>query len=115
MRGENINAICIHGDKKQSERERAITLFSEKKCKVLVATDLASRGLDLPNVLWVINMDMPDNIERYLHRIGRTGRAGMKGTAISLINEKDRGVIKDLKYVLEQHKQEIPPFIYEAA
>lgn len=64
LRGENINATCIHGDKKQNERERALTLFSEKKCMVLVATDVASRGLDLPNVKWVINMDIPDNIDR---------------------------------------------------
>jgi superfamily II DNA/RNA helicase len=64
LRGENINAISIHGDKKQAERERALTLFCEKKCQVLVATDVASRGLDLPNVKWVINMDIPDNIDR---------------------------------------------------
>ena len=78
---------------------------------MIVATDVASRGLDIPNVAYVINYDMPNNIDDYVHRIGRTGRAGNEGNAISLINGKNRNVISDLYNLLKDNKQEIPSFL----
>jgi superfamily II DNA/RNA helicase len=75
----------IHGDKSQSYRLRALRSFKEGKVKILVATDVAARGLDIDNVSHVINYDLPANYEDYVHRIGRTGRAAQKGNAISLV------------------------------
>jgi superfamily II DNA/RNA helicase len=75
----------IHGDKSQSYRLRALRSFKDGKVKILVATDVAARGLDIDNVSHVINYDLPANYEDYVHRIGRTGRAAQKGNAISLV------------------------------
>jgi len=74
----------------------------------LIATDVASRGLDFPYIPYVFNYDMPNNIDDYIHRIGRTGRCGNKGTAISFINDNNKPIIKDLFYLLKKHKQDIP-------
>ena len=101
----------IHGDRSQREREDALYDFKTGRRPVIVATDVASRGLDIPNVAYVINYDMPNNIDDYVHRIGRTGRAGNEGNAISLINGKNRNVISDLYNLLKDNKQEIPSFL----
>jgi len=77
----------------------------------LVATDVAARGLDIPNVTQVINFDMPSNIDDYVHRIGRTGRVGNLGHALSLMNDKNRNIAKDLIDVLFENQQEIPYFL----
>ncbi len=82
-RGHKV--ASIHGDKPQFKRIQAIRMFKEDVVKVLVATDVAARGLDIPNVSHVINYDIPDSYENYIHRIGRTGRANKKGTAITLV------------------------------
>lgn len=84
---EGVNATSIHGDRSQTEREMALHNFRCGRCPVLVATDVAARGLDIPNVMHVINYDLPNNIDDYVHRIGRTGRAGNHGTAIAFVNE----------------------------
>jgi len=73
----------LHSDKAQIERQKTITNFIKGSIRVLIATDVAARGLDLPNVHLIVNFDMPDNLDDYLHRIGRTGRAGQTGTAIT--------------------------------
>ena len=109
----NYNAIGIHGDKIQSERQKAIKKFSSGEIPILVATDVASRGLDFPNVSYVFNFDMPKNIEDYIHRIGRTGRVGNKGTAISFYNENNKQIGQALVNELKKSGQKIPEFLEE--
>ena len=106
-------STSIHGDRTQPERIRALTDFKSGKKSILVATDVAARGLDIPNVGCVINYDMPNNIEDYVHRIGRTGRIGKKGIAISFICEMNRPVIKELYSLLCECNQEIPEWLEE--
>ena len=86
------DAMSIHGDRTQREREHALKMFRSGKVSLLVATDVASRGLDIPNVMFVINYDLPNNIDSYVHRIGRTCHCGNIGTAISVV----KPVIKPL-------------------
>ena len=109
----NYNAIGIHGDKLQTERQKAIKKFSSGEIPILVATDVASRGLDFPNVSYVFNFDMPKNIEDYIHRIGRTGRVGNKGKAISFYNENNKQIGEALVKELKRANQEIPDFLEE--
>merc|ERR1712126_709387 len=113
LRQNNIGAVAIHGDKGQADREHALREFSAAHASVLVATDLASRGLDIPNVTHVINLDMPSNIEDYVHRIGRTGRAGNVGTSSTMVNENTGTVLRDLITVLEEAKQEVPKWLID--
>lgn len=81
----------------------------------MVATDVAARGLDIPNVSHVINYDMPADIDSYVHRIGRTGRAGKTGIATSLFTEKNKGVADDLIDLLKENNQEVPAFLESLA
>jgi len=83
-----FKAESIHGDKSHSQRQRSLKAFKDHYAKILVATDVAARGLDIPNVSHVINFDIPESYEDYVHRIGRTGRAGKKGKALTFINQK---------------------------
>ncbi len=85
LRREGVNADCLHGDIPQSKRERTMEAFRKGKLPVLIATDVASRGIDVDDVDGVINFDVPDENEYYIHRIGRTGRAGRKGISFTLI------------------------------
>merc|ERR1712048_1101750 len=101
-------ACSIHGDKSQREREDALRSFKNGRTPVMVATDVASRGLDIPNVTQVINFDLPTNIDDYLHRVGRTGRAGNTGAALSYVNERNSGLIRDLYDLLDENSQDIP-------
>eukprot|EP00494_Astrolonche_serrata_P024648 UN24907 len=82
--------------------------FKKGYCRILVATDVASRGLDIPNVVKVIQYDAPSNIEDYVHRIGRTGRCGTNGLAITFLNEKDRPILQDLNHTIEEAGQVVP-------
>jgi len=107
---EGINATSIHGDRSQGEREGALAEFRCGRCPVLVATSVAARGLDIPNVLHVINFDMPSSIDDYVHRIGRTGRCGNVGTAIAFVSEKNRNVLRDLYDTLKETQQTIEPW-----
>lgn len=93
----NIRAKAIHGDKNQSERLKALDLFKRKEVKVLVATDVAARGLDISKLSLVINMNMPSVSENYVHRIGRTGRAGLGGTAISFCAHQEYKFLEDIE------------------
>lgn len=86
----NFSADTIHGDLRQKQRDRVIDGFREKKFRILVATDVAARGLDIPHIEHVINYDMPMAPEDYIHRIGRTARAGAEGSALNLITPEDR-------------------------
>ncbi len=92
--GLGYEAEPIHGDLSQSERDRVMRRFREGLVELLVATDVAARGLDIPDVSHVINYDVPAGPEAYVHRIGRTGRAGRKGEAITLVTPRERGVLK---------------------
>lgn len=109
---KGVEAVAIHGGKDQEERSRAINEYREGRKDVLVATDVASKGLDFQEILHVINYDMPDDIENYVHRIGRTGRYGKRGTATTFINKSvDTSILLDLKLLLLEAKQKLPPFL----
>lgn len=106
---KGVEAVAIHGSKDQEERNTAIQKFKKGKADVLVATDVASKGLDFPDVQHVINYDMPKEIENYVHRIGRTGRCGKTGVATTFINKNcSETVLLDLKQLLVEAKQRIP-------
>lgn len=90
LRKSGFTADAIHGDLEQRQRERVLQAFREKKHRILVATDIASRGLDIPHIEHVVNFDLPQAPEDYIHRIGRTGRAGAEGHAVSFITPEDR-------------------------
>ncbi|KAJ4462693.1 putative DEAD-box ATP-dependent RNA helicase 35 [Paratrimastix pyriformis] len=109
---KGVAAVGIHGSKDQSEREYAILEFKQGRKDVLVATDVASKGLDFPDIHHVINYDMPKEIENYVHRIGRTGRCGKTGVATTFINKTTpESVLLDLKYLLVEAKQTVPPVL----
>ena len=99
---EGINASAIHGDKSQAERMAALDAFKGGTIDVLVATDVAARGLDIAELPCVINYDLPYNAEDYVHRIGRTGRAGASGDAISLYSDKDERLLVDIEKLIKQ-------------
>ncbi|XMB72290.1 DEAD/DEAH box helicase [Mycoplasmatota bacterium WC30] len=102
---KKVSAIAIHGNKSQSARTEALYLFKKGEVRVLVATDLASRGLDIEELSLVVNYSLPDVSETYIHRIGRTGRANKKGIAISFCHDEELGLLKDI----EKHiKMKIP-------
>jgi superfamily II DNA/RNA helicase len=86
LKNDGFRADAIHGDKSQNKRSRALDSFKNNHLDILVATDVASRGLDIPNVSHVINYDEPENFKTYIHRIGRTGRIGKKGNALTFVN-----------------------------
>lgn len=95
-------ATSIHGDKSQSIRNKAITDFKNKKAHILIATDVAARGIDITNVDAIINFDIPNIPETYVHRIGRTGRAGKSGIAFSFCSPDENNYIKDIEILLEK-------------
>ncbi len=97
LRGAGIEAEAIHSDRSQNHRARALRDFKASKLRVLVATDIAARGLDIPNVTHVINYDFPGQSDDYIHRIGRTGRAGAEGCALTFITENDDERLKKLE------------------
>ncbi|ABB13920.1 DEAD/DEAH box helicase [Carboxydothermus hydrogenoformans] len=100
----------LHGDMSQRERTQTIKSFKAGKTELLVATDVAARGLDIPDVSHVINFDIPQNPESYIHRIGRTGRAGREGKAITLINYRERKLLKAIEEAINKRlKREILP------
>ncbi len=95
-----VNAMAIHGNKSQPQRKKALDAFKAGKCRVLVATDIAARGIDIAGITHVINVEMPNVAEQYVHRIGRTARAGRDGIAISLIAEDDRYYLSEVEKVI---------------
>ena len=109
---KGVEAVAIHGGKGQDERLRAVDMFKARAKDVLVATDVASKGLDFADVQHVINYNMPNEIEDYVHRIGRTGRRGRTGVATTFINrECNETILLDLKHLLMEAKQKVPPVL----
>jgi len=96
----NIKAEAIHGNKSQNARQNALSNFKEKTTRVLVATDIAARGIDVDELAYVFNYEIPEIPETYVHRIGRTGRAGAKGTAYSFCDTEERGSLKDIQKLI---------------
>ncbi len=97
-----VNADAIHGNKSQNQRERALDEFKEGKVRVLVATDIAARGLDIEALPHVVNYDLPHVAEDYVHRIGRTGRAGMEGEAVSLVSNEERPLMAAIERLMNR-------------
>ncbi|XP_033759683.1 ATP-dependent RNA helicase DDX3X-like isoform X4 [Pecten maximus] len=112
---EGYPATSIHGDRSQKEREEALRQFRNGDRPILVATAVAARGLDIPNVRHVVNFDLPSDIEEYVHRIGRTGRVGNLGLATSFFNDKNKNIIRDLMDLLVEAHQEVPSWLESMA
>jgi len=102
LKAANIHAHAIHGNKSQNARERALDDFRSGKAPVLVATDIAARGIDVPEISHVINFDLPNIPESYVHRIGRTARAGREGIAISFCDDEEREYLRDIEKLIKQ-------------
>ncbi|MCJ1269941.1 ATP-dependent RNA helicase dbp2 [Lobaria immixta] len=115
LRQDGWPALSIHGDKQQNERDWVLNEFKTGKSPIMVATDVASRGIDVKNITHVFNYDYPNNSEDYVHRIGRTGRAGSNGTAITLFTTDNSKQARDLVAVLTESKQLIDPRLHEMA
>ncbi|KAK6145083.1 hypothetical protein DH2020_021903 [Rehmannia glutinosa] len=104
-------ATSIHGDRTQQEREYALRSFKSGKTPILVATDVAARGLDIPHVAHVVNFDLPNDIDDYVHRIGRTGRAGKSGLATAFFNENNSSLARPLADLMQESNQEVPAWL----
>ncbi|SPP84980.1 ATP-dependent RNA helicase DDX42 [Drosophila guanche] len=109
------NCLLLHGDMDQADRNKVITQFKRKECDILVATDVAARGLDIPHIRNVVNYDIARDIDTHTHRIGRTGRAGEKGNAFTLVTDKDKEFAGHLVRNLEGADQEVPEDLMELA
>merc|ERR1712157_591379 len=112
---KRYGSACIHGDRNQREREEALAYFRSGKTPILVATAVAARGLDIPNVKHVINYDLPSDIDEYVHRIGRTGRVGNTGVATSFFNDKNMNIAKDIVDLLSEAAQDVPSWLLDSA
>ena len=103
LRKANISADAIHGNKTQNARQNALSSFKEGKIRVLVATDIAARGIDVDSLSHVINFELPNIPETYVHRIGRTGRAGASGAAFSFCDMEERAFLRDIHKLIDQN------------
>jgi ATP-dependent RNA helicase RhlE len=97
-----LGAAAIHGNKSQNQRTRALEDFKSGKVRVLVGTDVASRGLDIEELPHVVNFELPNEPEAYIHRIGRTGRAGLRGEAVSLVAPEEHGMLNQIEQLLQK-------------
>ncbi|XVF69776.1 hypothetical protein PTKIN_Ptkin11bG0109100 [Pterospermum kingtungense] len=104
-------ATTIHGDRSQQEREQALRSFKSGATPILVATDVAARGLDIPHVAHVVNFDLPNDIDDYVHRIGRTGRAGKTGLATAFFNDNNASLARSLADLMQEANQEVPAWL----
>uniref|UniRef100_A0A8C9LHN0 RNA helicase n=1 Tax=Piliocolobus tephrosceles TaxID=591936 RepID=A0A8C9LHN0_9PRIM len=104
------SVVSIHTAKNQQKRISSLLRFKNGLCKILVATDLISRGIDIPKVAFVINFDFPNNTIQYIHRVGRTARANRKGLAISFVDKKDKQVFNDVKKIM---KEKLKPYVID--
>ncbi|KAL8217249.1 hypothetical protein R6Q57_024086 [Mikania cordata] len=104
-------ATSIHGDRSQQEREQALRSFKSGSTPILVATDLAARGLDIPHVAHVVNFDLPNDIDDYVHRIGRTGQAGKSGLATAFFNDNNASMARLLSDLMQEANQEVPAWL----
>lgn len=105
----------LHGDRDQADREQALLDIADGTVQILIATDVASRGLDIDDITHVVNYDFPRNIEEYVHRVGRTGRAGKLGESISYFTRGDWAQAQELISILEEAQQYVPEEIYQMA
>lgn len=112
---KEYECLMLHGDIEQAERNKVITAFKKRECDILVATDVASRGLDIPHIKNVINYDIARDIDTHTHRIGRTARGGEKGTAYTLVTDKDKEMVGHLVRNLEMANQIVPDDLMELA
>ncbi|HEU4775027.1 MAG TPA: DEAD/DEAH box helicase [Lysobacter sp.] len=101
LEAAGLRAVAIHGNKSQAQRQKALNQFKAGKARVLVATDVAARGLDIPDLPLVVNHDLPMVAEDYIHRIGRTGRAGAQGEALSLVSPEEGGLLNQIQRMLK--------------
>ena len=113
LKSKNIKAAAIHGDKGQNQRQKVLQQFKNGEIRVLVATDIAARGIDIDKLKYVINYDIPNISETYVHRIGRAGRAGEEGISISICEPEENGFVKDIENLINQkieliHKNPFP-------
>jgi len=108
-------AVSISGDKAQNARNQALSQFKDGSCPLLIATDVAARGLDIPHVKHVINFDLPSDVEEYVHRIGRTGRMGNLGLATSFFNDRNRNLSTAMLDLLIEAKQDLPSWLESVA
>ncbi|GMR61368.1 hypothetical protein PMAYCL1PPCAC_31563 [Pristionchus mayeri] len=115
LRYKGFTALAIHGDKSQTERDWALKEFKTGTHQILVATDVAARGLDVDDIKFVINFDYSNNSEDYVHRIGRTGRRDKKGTSYTFFTPDEAAKASDLIKILEEAKQNVPPELEELA
>lgn len=117
LKRSGISAMAIHGNKSQNERVKALKNFKEKSVRMLVATDVASRGIDVEKLSHVINFDLPEQAEAYVHRIGRTGRAGESGTAVSFCAEEEFSYLKDINKLIKKNIEVVQghPFSFVAS
>jgi ATP-dependent RNA helicase RhlE len=102
MERVSIRSITIHGEKDQGERSDAMRKFKEGECQILIATDVSARGIDIPDVNYVINYDLPEKAENYVHRVGRTGRGVNKGIAISFCSEDEKELLSEIQQFLNK-------------
>jgi ATP-dependent RNA helicase RhlE len=102
LKTQNIRAAAIHGDKGQNQRQKVLQQFKDGEIRVLVATDIAARGIDIDKLKYVINYDIPNISETYIHRIGRAGRAGEEGISISICEPEENGYVKDIEKLINQ-------------
>lgn len=112
---KEFQCLLLHGDMDQIERNKVITQFKKNEISILVATDVAARGLDIPHIRTVVNYDIARDIDTHTHRIGRTGRAGEKGTAYTLITDRDKEFAGHLVRNLEGANQEVPNYLMDLA
>ncbi|RCK56023.1 Pre-mRNA-splicing ATP-dependent RNA helicase PRP28 [Candida viswanathii] len=112
LANNHFDNVVIHGSKSQEARESAITQFRNHESEILIATDVAARGIDIPNVTLVINFQMVKKFDEYIHRIGRTGRAGNKGKSFTYISEQDTDVFIPLKKFLKKGGKRVPDWLY---
>jgi ATP-dependent RNA helicase len=108
MRESNFTVSCIHGEMPQQEREEIMKEFRAGETRVLITTDIMARGIDVQQVSLVINYDLPNNRELYIHRIGRSGRYGRKGVAINFVTETDVGILRDIEQYYSTQIDEMP-------
>jgi ATP-dependent RNA helicase DDX43 len=112
---KGISCQCIHGNREQSDREQALEDIKSGEVRILIATDVASRGIDIEDITYVVNYDFPRNIEEYVHRVGRTGRANREGTSLSFMTRQDWGSAAELIEILKEAGQEIPEELHNMA
>ena len=107
LKKKNIRASAIHGDKAQNQRQKALQAFKDSKIRVLVATDIAARGIDIDKLSYVLNYDIPNESETYVHRIGRCGRAGETGVSISICEPEENEYVRDIEKLIKQKIEEV--------